>query len=82
MYEPRVFFVLDRESKRQLVTPEDDTDYIDDYSDANLLDDLYNINAEEISVETHMGDDNDNKYEAVLEDVVYKSITQICIIAN
>ena len=82
MYEPRVFVVLDRESKRQLVTPEDDTDYIDDYSDANLSDDLYNINAEEISVETHVADDNDNKYEAVLEDVVYKSITQICIIAN
>ena len=54
MYEPRVFLVLDRESKRQLVTPEDDADYIDDYSDANLLDDLCNINVEEISVEMNI----------------------------
>ena len=73
MYEPRVFFVLDRESKRQLVTPEDDTDYIDDYSDANLLDDLYNFNNTLILVLSN-NDNNINIFYPLTKQHLYNKI--------
>ena len=45
--------------KDDLLTPVDDTDYIDDYIESNIVEDLYNIDIEdnktsdEISIETH-----------------------------
>ena len=68
--------------KDELLTKEDDTDYIDDYFDPNLLDDLYNIHEidkkdlEETNLEADINnmlkDIQDEELRSKLESVVYK----------
>ena len=69
-------------SKDELLTNEEDTDYIEDYIDTNLLDDLYNINEidknilEEKNIEYHiknmLSNIEDEDLRSKLENVVYK----------
>ena len=46
--------------KNDILTPEDDTDYIDDYIASNVVEDLYNVDIvddktlDNISIETHI----------------------------
>ena len=68
--------------KDDLLTPVDDTDYIDDYIESNIVEDLYNIDIEdnktsdEISIETHiktmLNNIKDEELRSKLERVVYK----------
>ena len=68
--------------KDELLTEEDDTDYIDDFIDPNLLDDLYNINDTnestqsettlEADIENMLKNIEDEDLRSKLESVVYK----------
>ena len=68
--------------KDELLTEEDDTDYIDDFIDPNLLDDLYNINDTnestqsettlEADIEKMIKNIEDEDLQSKLESVVYK----------
>ena len=68
--------------KDDILTPEDDTDYIDDYIASNVVEDLYNADIEDdktldnISIETHiktmLNNIKDIELKSKLENVVYK----------
>ena len=53
-------------SKDELLTEEDDTDYIEDFIDDNLLDDLYNIN-----------DINKNNVKTNIEDYIDAMLSNV-----
>ena len=68
--------------KDELLTEEDDTDYIDEFIEPNLLDNLYNINETnesaqsettlEKDIENMLKDIEDEELKSNLESVVYK----------
>ena len=67
-------------SKDELLTKEDDTDYIEDFIDDNLLDDLYNMNdiqndlqtTVEEHIESMLSNVQDKDMRSRLQNIVYK----------